>query len=239
MTFERMLRLVLSVGNLLKSHLSRKTEKTVSKMFMKRLGASVMTAVAFATFGCGGALIEQGASSDVVRRAPLAGRALYQGMFFGVGPAAQLFPEIWENEDLKARIQRQGREGEFETAANAVSDMIAGQDPAFFDRFAAGIQSGDHLLIEQTMKDARQQTHVAVAAMRGVPVDQVGQMGVQAQEMAVWLYVETAVAVVAVAIALLVVIDISLTDGPVAQGRLGMDAWVDILARKDFSAQAP
>jgi SdpC family antimicrobial peptide len=211
----------------------------MDKMLVKRLGAAVMAVVTFATFGCGGAMgaDPQGDSSNEVQQARLDGRALYTGMFFGVGPGAKLFPEIWENDALDARAQRQGREAEFETAANGVADKLAARDAAFFDRFAAGIQSGDHLRIEQTMKDAREQTRAVVAEMRNVPADQVGALQFQA-EAGLWLYVETAVAVVAVAVVVLVVIDISVAEGPSAQGRLGMDTWVDILANKDFSARA-
>lgn len=76
------------------------------------------------------------------------GETLFRGLFFGQGPVAALFPEITER--LKA-INPTIQTDQF------IAQVIARlrqHDRSYFDRLAAGLQSGDHLTIEATMDHA-------------------------------------------------------------------------------------
>jgi len=170
------------------------------------------------------------------------GQELYRGMYFGVGEAAKLFPEIWESEQIKKYAPREGREKEFEQAAYEISKVIETKNPEFFQRFAEGLQSGRHATIESTLKLARDQTHLAVSILRDIPVasvaDLVRSQGGSSPVADVWLYQETAVAAVAVAVVVVVAFAIDFTplvDRP-NQSQLQMETFVDALAHKQFAA---
>ncbi len=79
------------------------------------------------------------------------GETLFKGLFFGQGPVATRFPEI------ASRFPRMSMtEGDkaFAQFIEWVSDRLRQYDRLFFDRLAAGLQSGNHLTIAATMDQA-------------------------------------------------------------------------------------
>lgn len=220
--------------------------KHVKRSFGMKQCAMVMSVVAPLTLGMAPAQRTPSAMATATETCPgtskFTGRELYQGMYFGVGEAAKLFPEIWESEQIKKYAPREGREKEFEQAAYEITKVIETKNPEFFTRFAAGLQSGKHATVEATLKLAREQTHLAVATLRDIPVasvaDLVRSQGGSSPVADVWLYQETAVAAVAVAVVVVVAFAIDFTplvDRP-NQSQLQMESFVDALANKQFAA---
>jgi SdpC family antimicrobial peptide len=78
------------------------------------------------------------------------------------------------------------------------------RDPTFFSRFAADMQSGDHLRVERAMNDAQ-------AAVRDV-AETIGTSGGSGSESIVWYYGPVLVAAAAVAVAVAVVIVVFFAD---------------------------
>jgi hypothetical protein len=83
---------------------------------------------------------------------PADGEALFIGLFFGLGPVADLFPEIWKTfhpaqDTVRAAL-----------LAERVLVRIRLRDPGFFSRFEADLLSGDHLRIERSLDEASRLT---------------------------------------------------------------------------------
>lgn len=76
------------------------------------------------------------------------GETLFKGLFFGQGPVAALFPEITE------RLKSIKPTPEADLFVTQVIARLRQHDRSYFDRLAAGLQSGDHLAIEATMDHA-------------------------------------------------------------------------------------
>ncbi|HTC73373.1 MAG TPA: hypothetical protein VK655_10840, partial [Solirubrobacteraceae bacterium] len=87
---------------------------------------------------------------------------------------------------------------EISTLRELIIEQLAERDSAFFDRFAADMQSGDHLRVERAMSDAQ-------ANVRGV-AETIGTSRETESTNAVWYYGPVLVAVAAVAVAVAVVV---------------------------------
>jgi SdpC family antimicrobial peptide len=80
------------------------------------------------------------------------GEEVFKGLFFGEGEVGAKFPEIWEGQSLTDRAQTPKKKAQYEQwQANALAKVNA-QDPAFLERFGEAMQSGDHVLILDTIK---------------------------------------------------------------------------------------
>lgn len=76
------------------------------------------------------------------------GEELFEGVIFGYGEVAKLFPEMWEESllnDFTYTDEQVQKIKEIESELKQV-------DPDFFTKFKEGIQSGDHVVIEETIQ---------------------------------------------------------------------------------------
>jgi SdpC family antimicrobial peptide len=100
--------------------------------------------VAGSAVPAGGAARSEGAAAEAA--APrFDGPTIFRGLYFGVGPAADLIPE--QSDGLKtvpevASIQR------------SVEARIARIDPGFFVRFGREMQSGDPVRVSRALEDS-------------------------------------------------------------------------------------
>ena len=221
----------------------RKEQKMRYRLALTRT-AGVALAVTMTTstlLGCGG-----GESLNVqdtppsVRPANYTGRELYEGMFFGTGRAAGLFPEIWNNEQVQAEIRSSPRKLEFDKVALLVSAQVGKQDPSFFQRFEAALQSRDHVLIAQALTEARQNTEQAARALKETSQNQVNGMYISSEldtSVAVEIVLLFDMVVAVYRAAVLVAAVFWVQDGP-ANDALTLDRLVDTLAHKDFTPAA-
>lgn len=82
----------------------------------------------------------------VPARHQYSGKELFLGLFFGQGPVAKLFPELWQS---APPLQAEEKE-----LVEKVVRRIELSNPSFFDNFQKAIYSGDHYTIETTMQNA-------------------------------------------------------------------------------------
>lgn len=73
---------------------------------------------------------------------------LVQGLFFGHGPVAGLFPELHGSDQNRGNSWSAADRGAF------VAHVEQSEDPDFLDDFAATIQGGDHVEIDDAMERA-------------------------------------------------------------------------------------
>lgn len=75
------------------------------------------------------------------------GETLFTGLYFGEGPVAKMFPEIWESPQMARQAsQVQNNESWSKTKSQAM-EWVRTSDPNFFKRFEQDIQSGDHVRV--------------------------------------------------------------------------------------------
>lgn len=192
--------------------------------------------------GCGGegGGDEAGSRSTApaVQANPFTGRELYQGMFFGAGRAAVLFPEVWSNERLLALTGKSGRNIDLSGAAQTIAAQVDKQDPAFFPSFEAALRSHDHVRIAQALAEARRNTEQAVQTLKNSPTQVMGTSGKDnglAVQTCVSSYVAVEIAVLVEAVAVIAVVAFWLSDQAMTDASaLTLDRWVDTLAHKDF-----
>jgi SdpC family antimicrobial peptide len=163
------------------------------------------------------------------------GEELYRGMVFGEGPAAKLFPEIWQSSAVQGKVQIS--EAERRTAADQVVAWIHRKDPTFFDRFGSDMTSGDREAIASILAETRDITVPAVKDVAKLASQKSGRRASPGEDrgLGVYLYADLvvvydiAVAVVAVAFGFVAVMP-----ADASQGQLQHDAWVDALAKRDM-----
>lgn len=106
------------------------------------------------------------------------GEDLFRGLFLGQGRVADLFPEIWTDVNAyRANIVPAEKAAEVEAEialyVDGLLERIALAAPAdYFADFAAEIQSGDHLRIEEAVLDGAERLIDAIAVDIGVEADQ-------------------------------------------------------------------
>jgi SdpC family antimicrobial peptide len=206
--------------------LSMQSKLTVAAMAL--LGITSLGA------GCGGAQEEAGTSPSAAEARPqaLSGRELYKGMFFGVGPAARHFDELWKHPEFQAKLASPELRQEREQAAERLAARIEAEDPAFFDRFSRGLGSHDHLTLDRLVAAAQEKSEAAAAALRKEGGgERVRGTALAVQEPGVIVIVEQTVDVTN---------QYWLFPGPppmAATTGLLRDEWVDVLANKSFDAQ--
>jgi SdpC family antimicrobial peptide len=190
--------------------------------------------------GCGGAQEEASTSPSAAEARPqvLSGRELYKGLFFGVGPAARHFQEIWQRPEFQALLAKPEMRQQLELAAERLSARIEAEDPAFFDRLARDLRSRDHLTINRLFTAAQEKTQAAVTAIRKEEglAQEVGASAIAVEEPGLILYVPVVTDVVVQYYEIIYYVLMPLSGGPEAAGLL-RDAWVDIVANTSFDAQ--
>ncbi|WP_170957112.1 sporulation delaying protein family toxin [Bacillus pseudomycoides] len=72
------------------------------------------------------------------------GETIYRGVFFGEGPVAKLFPEIWSEEATKQANTAEGKK-----AAELLAKKINELDPNYFNELQAAVSSGDNIKIQE------------------------------------------------------------------------------------------
>lgn len=131
---------------------------------------------------------------------------VFQGVMFGSGEVAKLFPEIWESEQYKEatkNVTPQARQQQIEHERQILT-IIKANDPEFMTRFHAGITSGDPYKVESSMVEGAAKVEAALKTM-GVDVEKLKaeaqtEGGVSGLCLAGWLTVAVAVHIAAVAV---------------------------------------
>lgn len=92
------------------------------------------------------------------------GETLFAGLYFGEGPVAKMFPEIWESTQVAQQVsQAQNSESWNKTKAEAIA-WVRTNDPDFFNRFEQDIQSGNHMRVGQAYKQGAQKLSAYVSS---------------------------------------------------------------------------
>ncbi len=81
------------------------------------------------------------------------GRDLMRGIFLADGPVAKLIPEIAQNFDLESFITDPDDLTTIRTLQERLLDDIEAQNPGIFQSFKLGIESGNHLTIQNTLEE--------------------------------------------------------------------------------------
>lgn len=133
-------------------------------------GLAVLSAVLMLALIAGPATAaDRGTASDASGDATsYDGRTLFEGLFFGIGPVADEFPEL-------ASAPAQPPQALVGAVDQVVSRMERLQ-PRFFDRFAATMTSGDRPAVERELERAQQlmARAVMIEFERRAPEGQVG-----------------------------------------------------------------
>ncbi len=93
------------------------------------------------------------------------GETIFRGLYFGQGPVAQKFPEIWKQERYleRKRLLTEKDEKQISEIQNKIVARLREEDKDFFDHFGKTLQSGDHVAIQKTLDET---TNLMFAAVR-------------------------------------------------------------------------
>lgn len=109
------------------------------------------------------------------------GEALFVGLYFGLGEAATLFPEIWE-QPLDARLTQNEQEAvdtyrdllsqaesamQLIDATMTLTRSISADDPSFFPRFGLEIRSGNPLIVQHALGEGADRLQTAAEVVTG------------------------------------------------------------------------
>jgi SdpC family antimicrobial peptide len=81
------------------------------------------------------------------------GEELVRGIYFGTGTVASLLPEVWQDPTIQ-RFLPQLHSPQTIALENRVIKRIRAAQPLFFNSFAAGMQSGNPLVVQTTLERA-------------------------------------------------------------------------------------
>jgi len=81
------------------------------------------------------------------------GRAVFQGVFFGVGETGRRLDKLWEGKSVVDRIADPINRQRAQVSMDSVTRSVESQDPTFFRRFASAMQSGQPATVEQALGD--------------------------------------------------------------------------------------
>lgn len=97
------------------------------------------------------------------------GETVFRGLYFGEGPVAEMFPELWKQERYVATKKQLTSDDEHKLAElqNKLIARIREQDKSFFDHFGETMQSGDHLAIQKLMEQTGKLIYAATRAEIG------------------------------------------------------------------------
>lgn len=161
------------------------------------------------------------------------GEELFEGVLFGYGEVSELFPEMWENSLLK----------DFEYTEEQIKEIkniekeLRSNDPEFFNKFKEGIQSGDHLTIEQTILTTEKALEKIFAKEIEVAKDneELGMMAIKPGFAAALAYAYIGATHIAVAAVMVVVIAGIKVVGPKAidaDDVLSQEVYIDQISEK-------
>lgn len=160
---------------------------------------------------------DQVAAPVTVQTHGFSGEDLFQGLVFGDGPVAQAHPELVPQVDLSA---------EQEAVVDDMLVQLHQQDARFFDRFAAGMQSGNPMLVQRAAQDA----HVQLDSLVDTTSPSTDPMCVAVFIVAVAVLVTLALGVVSVAANVNAVANVTVTVNyrmpRLPQGSLVGERWV-------------
>jgi SdpC family antimicrobial peptide len=99
--------------------------------------------------GCSGA--PPSSTGVRVDRQQLDGKTIFQGIFFGQGDVAAMFPEVWQRPEYRSAQHLTPTQS---AKLGELTRTIDAQHPGFFDRFANEVKSGDHLRVRAALQEA-------------------------------------------------------------------------------------
>lgn len=173
------------------------------------------------------------------------GEAVFRGLFFGSGPVAEAFPELWRN-PRRAALHSLRSHPEHAAALASVETTIVGRinkdSPDFWSRFGADMQSGNHLRIDASLKDAVRLIADAVEAEYGADAlagqAQVADPGQSCVAIVIVLTVVSVLVVLAVATTAVAIHAVAAEVDVIAQemaspnARLQNEMWVHRIAMR-------
>ena len=86
--------------------------------------------------------ISQGDSSR------FSGQQIFQGLYFGVGSVAKLFPDIWASDEATLPLDTKEKVLEWDNLKTQIVSQVDQIDSTFFGRFGVEMQSGDHIRVQ-------------------------------------------------------------------------------------------
>jgi SdpC family antimicrobial peptide len=139
------------------------------RSFSQRLGAisgavAILTTITLMVHVTRPGLISTASTASAAVTTRHDGETLFAGLYFGDGPVAKMFPEIWESPHVAQQVsQAQKSESWSKTKSEAIA-WVRTNDPDFFNRFEQDIQSGDHVRVGQAYKQGAQKLSAYVSS---------------------------------------------------------------------------
>lgn len=153
------------------------TPSTLTRVIMKSLRTLTLPALLMLgtlIIGCDTGISGAEAEQPVHK---YSGEEILRGLVFGQGPVADLFPELINRQAIDDHVSAMTPEAraayytqveKTRTQFDALLAEIEQDDPAFLDRFAAAMQSGNHIEIERALEAIQKQWVSAAARMAGL-----------------------------------------------------------------------
>lgn len=163
-----------------------------SKLKKFAVTAALVAQMTGLTAGCASDLEPGEDPTSALRLGRYDGKTFFNGVLFGIGPIAAMLPEMWSPEAIRAGLKELASLSPEEIAARVnderaqeslasssdvskiavpppplaiaqlITDQISNADPKFFPRFAIEITSGDHLRVDQALKNAMARITTAI-----------------------------------------------------------------------------
>lgn len=208
---------------------------TIHHLFNLRLRAyGLLAALLVALTACGGTL----ELTPTSKTTPYTGETIFTGLFFGQGPAAKLFPEIWQHPEAVRAVARipAERQAAMRKLPADVVRTVDKLEPGFFDRFGRVMQSGNRPAIMSELANATRLLDAGLNRLGVDPTPPVNDIWCNA----CWYYTDSVavaysyVAGYVAAILNIVVTQIDFTPitGPTNESRLAREQLVEVVATR-------
>jgi SdpC family antimicrobial peptide len=81
------------------------------------------------------------------------GRAVFQGVFFGVGETGRRLDKLWEGKSIIDRVTDPFMRQRAQASMDSVTRIVESRDPTFLSRFASAMQSGQPVIVETSLAE--------------------------------------------------------------------------------------
>lgn len=173
------------------------------------------------------------------------GESIFRGLFFGSGPVAGMFPELWRDarrRTLQTLRERPDHVAALEAVERVVLQHITSHDAGFMDDFGAAMRSGDHLRIDAALKGASSAILRALEAEYGedavVKPGESIDPGQTCVAVTIFITVVSVIAVLAVATTAVAIhavaaeVDVIAQELATPKAKLEYEIWVDRIATR-------
>ncbi|MBK3495587.1 sporulation delaying protein family toxin [Viridibacillus sp. YIM B01967] len=133
------------------------------------LGLAISSTSVFAAENTNSNTHKKTAITSEMKKQKYDGETIYRGLFFGDGPVAKLFPEIWSD-----KLMTEANTTEAKRVSKTISKKINELDPNYFNELEVAVKSGDNVKVQAALVKGG---NLLVKVSEGIQKTKVGGRG--------------------------------------------------------------